>query len=161
MDKSRFFTFQPSEIAKLAIILFCAYEMDRNHKKIVGKSINRSKFADGVKELSGGHIVVYNSFLQLLFYALVITVTAGLVYLENHLSGTILILAIGVIMMYLGEIKRHWFVLIAVIAAVAIIIFVLNPQLLENTRARELRRGSIKATTLREQDGKPTTRFMP
>ena len=104
-----FFTFQPSEIAKLAIILFCAYEM----------------------ELSGGHIVVYNSFLQLLFYALVITVTAGLVYLENHLSGTILILAIGVIMMYLGEIKRHWFVLIAVIAAVAIIIFVLNPQLLE------------------------------
>ena len=126
-----FFTFQPSEIAKLAIILFCAYEMDRNHKKIVGKSINRSKFADGVKELSGGHIVVYNSFLQLLFYALVITVTAGLVYLENHLSGTILILAIGVIMMYLGEIKRHWFVLIAVIAAVAIIIFVLNPQLLE------------------------------
>ena len=34
-------------------------------------------------------------------------------------------------MMYLGEIKRHWFVLIAVIAAVAIIIFVLNPQLLE------------------------------
>ena len=126
-----FFTFQPSEIAKLAIILFCAYEMDRNHKKIVGKSINRSKFADGVRELSGGHIVVYNSFLQLLFYALVITVTAGLVYLENHLSGTILILAIGVIMMYLGEIKRHWFVLIAVIAAVAIIIFVLNPQLLE------------------------------
>ena len=126
-----FFTFQPSEIAKLAIILFCAYEMDRNHKKIVGKSINRSKFADGVKELSGGHIVVYNSFLQLLFYALVITVTAGLVYLEKHLFGTILILAIGVIMMYLGEIKRHWFVLIAVIAAVAIIIFVLNPQLLE------------------------------
>ena len=63
-----FFTFQPSEIAKLAIILFCAYEMDRNHKKIVGKSINRSKFADGVKELSGGHIVVYNSFFQLLFY---------------------------------------------------------------------------------------------
>lgn len=104
---------------------------------------------------------MYNSFLQLLFYALVITVTAGLVYLENHLSGTILILAIGVIMMYLGEIKRHWFVLIAVIAAVAIIIFVLNPQLLENTRARELRRGSIKATTPREQDGKPTTRSTP
>ena len=73
---------------------------------------------------TGGHIVVYNSFLQLLFYALVITVTAGLVYLENHLSGTILILAIGVIMMYLGEIKRHWFVLIAVIAAVAIIMTV-------------------------------------
>ena len=126
-----FFTFQPSEIAKLAVILFCAYEMDKNHKKIVGKSINHSKFSNTVKELSGGHIVVYDSFLQLLFYTLVITVTAGLVYLENHLSGTILILAIGVIMMYLGEIKKHWFVLIAVIAAVAIVIFVLNPQLLE------------------------------
>lgn len=99
--------------------------------------------------------------MQLLFYALVITVTAGLVYLENHLSGTILILAIGVIMMYLGEIKRHWFVLIAVIAAVAIIIFVLNPQLLEKYAGARITAWLDKATTPREQDGKPTTRSMP
>ena len=127
----KIFTFQPSEIAKLAIILFCAWSMDKNHKKIVGKQLSPSKFAHTVKELSGGKIVVYESFVMLCLYAGIIVVTAGLVYLENHLSGTLLILAIGVVMMYLGEIKRHWFVLIAVLAVVALIFFVLNPDLLE------------------------------
>ncbi len=127
----KIFTFQPSEIAKLAIILFCAWSMDKNHKKIVGKQLSPSKFARTVKELSGGKIVVYESFVMLCFYAFVIVVTAGLVYLENHLSGTLLILAIGVVMMYLGEIKRHWFVLIGVLAVVALVFFVLNPDLLE------------------------------
>ena len=127
----KIFTFQPSEIAKLAIILFCAWSMDKNNKKIVGKQLSPSKFAHTVKELSGGKIVVYESFVMLCLYAGIIVVTAGLVYLENHLSGTLLILAIGVVMMYLGEIKRHWFVLIAVLAVVALIFFVLNPDLLE------------------------------
>ena len=127
----KIFTFLPSEIAKLAIILFCAWSMDKNHKKIVGKQLSPSKFAHTVKELSGGKIVVYESFVMLCLYAGIIVVTAGLVYLENHLSGTLLILAIGVVMMYLGEIKRHWFVLIAVLAVVALIFFVLNPDLLE------------------------------
>lgn len=127
----KIFTFQPSEIAKLAIILFCAWSMDKNHKKIVGKQLSPSKFARTVKELSGGKIVVYESFVMLCLYAGIIVITAGLVYLENHLSGTLLILAIGVVMMYLGEIKRHWFVLIAVLAVVALVFFVLNPDLLE------------------------------
>ncbi len=106
------FTFQPSEIAKLAIILFCAWSMDKNHKKITGKMLNQSKMAKQVKSLSNGKIVVYESFLMLCLYGAIIAVTAALVYLENHLSGTILILAIGVVMMFLGEVKKHWFVLI-------------------------------------------------
>lgn len=125
------FTFQPSEIAKLAIILFCAWSMDKNHKKIVGKQLNQSKFAKNVKSLSGGKIVVYESFVMLCIYAVVIAVTAGLVYLENHLSGTILILGIGVVMLFLGEVKKHWFVLIAALVVVAVIFFVLNPEILE------------------------------
>lgn len=124
------FTFQPSEIAKLAIIMFCAWSMDRNHQKIVGKQINQSKFANRVRTLSGGRIVVYESFVMLCVYGIVIVLTAGLVYLENHLSGTLLILAIGVVMLFLGEVKKHWFYLLGAIAIIAVIFFVLNPEVL-------------------------------
>lgn len=125
------FTFQPSEIAKLAIILFCAWHMDKNHKRIIGKRENLSKFSKSVKELSNGKIVVYDSFVMLCLYGVIIVITAGLVYLENHLSGTILILAIGVVMMFLGEVKQHWFILIGALAVVAVVFFIFNPEILE------------------------------
>ena len=125
------FTFQPSEIAKLAIILFCAWHMDKNHKRIIGKRENPSKFSKTVKELSNGKIVVYDSFAMLCLYGMVIVLTAGLVYLENHLSGTILILAIGVVMLFLGEVKQHWFILIGILAVVAVVFFIFNPEILE------------------------------
>lgn len=125
------FTFQPSEIAKLAIILFCAWHMDKNHKRIIGKRENPSKFSKTVKELSNGKIVVYDSFVMLCLYGVIIAVTAGLVYLENHLSGTILIFAIGVVMMFLGEVKQHWFILIGALAVVAVVFFIFNPEILE------------------------------
>lgn len=125
------FTFQPSEIAKLAIILFCAWSMDKNHKRIIGKRENPAKISKTVKELTNGKIVVYDSFVMLCIYGAVIALTAGLVYLENHLSGTILILAIGVVMLFLGEVKQHWFVLIAVLAVAAVVFFIFNPELLE------------------------------
>ncbi len=125
------FTFQPSEIAKLAIILFCAWHMDKNHKRIIGKRENPSKFSKTVKELSNGKIVVYDSFAMLCLYGVIIAVTAGLVYLENHLSGTILIFAIGVVMMFLGEVKQHWFILIGALAVVAVVFFIFNPEILE------------------------------
>ena len=125
------FTFQPSEIAKLAIILFCAWHMDKNHKRIIGKRENPSKFSKTVKELSNGKIVVYDSFAMLCLYGVIIAVTAGLVYLENHLSGTILIFAIGVVMMFLGEVKQHWFILIGALAVAAVVFFIFNPEILE------------------------------
>lgn len=123
--------FQPSEIAKMAIILFCAWSMDKNHKKITGKMLNQGKLSRWVKSISNGKIVVYESFLMLCLYAGVIAVTALLVYKENHLSGAVLILAIGVVMMFLGEIKQRWFILIGVVGVAAVIFFILNPEILE------------------------------
>ena len=105
--------------------------MDKSHGRIIGKRENPSKFAKNIKSLSNGKIVVYDSFVMLCLYGVIIVVTAGLVYLENHLSGTILILAIGVVMLFLGEVKQHWFILIAAVAVAAVIFFVLNPELLE------------------------------
>ena len=123
--------FQPSEIAKLAIILFCAWSMEKNHKKITGKMLNQGKLSRWVKSISNGKIVVYESFLMLCLYAGVIAATALLVYKENHLSGAVLILAIGVVMLFLGEVKQHWFILIGILAVAAAIFFILNPEILE------------------------------
>ena len=125
------FTFQPSEIAKLAIIMFCAWGMEKNRKKIIGKTVNQSGISKKIEEITNGKIVVYDSFVQLCFFGGIIAVTAVLVYLENHVSGTLLILAIGVVMMFLGEFKKHWFIIIAVIGVLAIIFVITNPEILE------------------------------
>lgn len=132
------FTFQPSEIAKLAVILYCAYAMDKNHRKIVGRT-HGSALSRRVEKLTSGRVCVYDSFLQLCLYAFVIALTAALVFLGDHLSGTILILVLGVIMMYLGEIKKRWFVLIALLAVGAVVFFVLNPELLKQYAGERIR----------------------
>ncbi|MBQ5996025.1 MAG: cell division protein FtsW [Clostridia bacterium] len=124
-------SFQPSEIAKLAVILYCAWGMERNRSKIIGKSVNKSSFAQSVEKLTNGKIVLYDSFVQLCLFGLIIAITAGLVYLENHVSGTLLILGIGVVMLYLGEFKKHWFIILAVVAVAAIAFVILNPEILE------------------------------
>ena len=124
-------SFQPSEIAKLVVILFCALGMELNHNKIIGKSVSKSAFSKKLSELTNGKIVVYDSFVQLCLYGSVIVITAGLVYLENHLSGTLLILAIGATMMFMGEFKKHWFIIIGIVAVVLIVFVVANPEILE------------------------------
>lgn len=92
-------TFQPSEIAKLALILFMAFSMERNHKLIEQKA------------------------WMIFPYAVVIVVVCGLVYLENHVSGTLLIFGIGGAMMFFGGIKWQWFAAVAGVVAVAAVIF--------------------------------------
>lgn len=70
--------FQPSEVAKFALILLFAHLISINHKKM-------KSFVVG--------------FLP---FMLVLGITCGLVFIEPHLSGTILLLAIGIVMMYIG-----------------------------------------------------------
>ncbi|MDD4414649.1 MAG: putative lipid II flippase FtsW [Oscillospiraceae bacterium] len=72
------FQFQPSEIAKFALILLFAHLISINHKKM--------------KTFTAGFLP----------FILILGITCGLVFLEPHLSGAILILAIGVVMMYVG-----------------------------------------------------------
>ncbi len=95
-------TFQPSEIAKLALVMFMAASMERNHKKIEQKA-------------------------SMIFpYGLVIVFVCAMVALEHHVSGTLLMFAIGVVMLFLGGIKWQWFAVAGAVLAVLGVFFVFN-----------------------------------
>lgn len=97
-------TFQPSEIAKLAVVMFLAFSMERYHKW------------------------VEKTVWAMVPYIAVIGFVCLLVYKENHVSGTLLIAGIGVATMYFGGVKIPWY-FYAGIGAVILIVgiwFVLN-----------------------------------
>lgn len=94
--------FQPSEVAKFGLILLFAHLISLNHK-------NMKTFLKG--------------FLPFL---LILGVTCGLVFQEPHLSGTMLLLAIGLVLMYVGG-TRLIYLLVTIGgggAAAAFLIFV-------------------------------------
>ena len=76
--------FQPSEIAKLAVIVY------------FGDSISKKK--DRMRTFRYG----------ILPYAIILVVLAGLVGIEPHLSGAILVLGAGAVMMLVGGIQWRW-----------------------------------------------------
>ena len=99
-------TLQPSEIAKFAVVLVFSHIISLNHDRM-------QSFAVGV-----------------LPFALVLGVVAALMLLEPHLSGTLLILGIGAVLMFVGGTGLRWFVLAGVGGAAAIAMAViLMPEL--------------------------------
>ncbi|MCM1314421.1 MAG: putative lipid II flippase FtsW [Prevotella sp.] len=91
---------QPSEVAKLAIIIFFAYSMEKDGEKM-------DTFKTGI-----------------LKYAVFMGIYAGLLYFEPHLSGIILIGCISIAMILCGGANRKQFLLLgtgAIIAAVSVI----------------------------------------
>ncbi|MBR5202315.1 MAG: cell division protein FtsW [Clostridia bacterium] len=124
-----FITFQPSEIAKIGLIMFLAFCLEQHHKSVVGKSPSDLNVCISIEEKTG--LVLKKSFTTTIAYGLVILLFAVLVLIENHVSGAVLMLAIGVIMLFLGEVNNKWFVLAVIIAVFGVILFVLNPDILK------------------------------
>ena len=93
-----FFTFQPSEIAKLAIIVFFSASIANRKSKM-------QTWHDGVKP-----------------YLLILLLTSGLIVMEPHLSGAILILTIGVTLMFVGGIRLRWIVGAGIIAGAGVLL---------------------------------------
>lgn len=89
-------TLQPSEIAKFAVVLVFAHIISLNHSRM-------ESFAVGVVP-----------------FALVLGAVAVLMLLEPHLSGTLLILSIGAVLMFVGGTGLQWFGLAGGLGAAAI-----------------------------------------
>ncbi len=109
-----FMTFQPSEIAKFAIVMLYAWGAERWQKQI----------AENRKSLTA-------QFKYVAMFGLVAIVFAGLVFLENHVSGTILMLAISVAMLYLGGFNKWWFIAGLCLVGAVVVLVVANPDLLK------------------------------
>ncbi len=97
-----FTTFQPSELAKFAVVILFAYAIDKNYDKM-------KKFTIGV-----------------LPFILMLGIIAALLMKQPHLSCTLLICMIGVVLIYVGG-ARFWHLLgvciIGVAALAALVIY--------------------------------------
>lgn len=106
-------TLQPSEIAKFAVVVAFAHIISLNH--------------DRMRTFSAG----------VLPFALILGVVAVLMLLEPHLSGTVLILAIGAVLMFVGGTGLQWFALAGGLGVGAIAAAVLAlPQLVPYAAGR-------------------------
>lgn len=120
------FQFQPSEIAKFMLIIFCATGLDKDHKKLISTEQSTVGWAQKIAKLTDGKVKITQGTTTLFFYALVIGITAGMVLLGSHLSGAILILLIGVAMLWIGESRARWFAVGGVVAAVVLVYVIFN-----------------------------------
>lgn len=101
-----FVTFQPSEIAKFAVVVTFAQLISVNYSKM--KTI----------------------LLGIVPFVVVLLPIVGLLIAEPHLSATVLICAIGAIMMFVGGVDLKWFGLAFGILAVGIVILASNENII-------------------------------
>lgn len=116
--------FQPSEITKFAVIIVGAYIFNRYSKRM---STNRPSKTPVGKWVNGklGAGIVRESWDPAWQYCLFFGISAVLVFAENHLSGCILIFALGVIMLFIGGVRGRWFAVgISLVLVVALIVCV-------------------------------------
>lgn len=89
--------FQPSEVAKFAIILLFAHLIAEHQNSM-------KRFKQGYLPLMG-----------------ILGVTCALVFVEPHLSGTILLVAIGLVMMFIGGTRSVYLLGTLALGAVAVV----------------------------------------
>lgn len=107
---------QPSEVAKFAIVLLFAHMISLYS----GKNKNKMKtFRYGV-----------------LPFILILGSVAGLMVLEPHLSGTILILLIGATMMFVGGTQIKWFAAGGGLVAAVLAALVMIPNFIVYAKSR-------------------------
>lgn len=105
-----FTTFQPSEIAKFAVIVAGAFFYSKYYKKMSSSKPAKGGWA-GYVNVKAGAGLVKESWVPTWMFCLFFGGCSILVFLENHLSGCILIFAIGAAMMYLGGVRTRWFII--------------------------------------------------
>jgi cell division protein FtsW len=103
-----FITIQPSEIAKMAVVMVLALYMSKYEKEITSKHAFGGSFRKGV-----------------IVPMMIIGLICGLVMLERHISGLMIIGIIGVAVMFLGGTRIKWLAMFLGIIGVAGVLLIL------------------------------------
>ena len=96
-------TFQPSEIAKVAVIMYFSSRLSKRNTEKPVRLPPRSPLSGVVGLLDR------IGFLELVPYALILLLIVGLMMMEPHMSGTLLILAGAAAVLFAAGIKLYWF----------------------------------------------------
>ena len=127
-------SFQPSEVAKFTLILLLAFIISRTQKymRSNGKICFRAMLDQNLGPVwnNNENGVIRQNFALTVLYAMIILIYAAFILLEKHLSCTVLILLIGMSMMWLGGVRRKWFILVGVLVAVVVVTIYLKPDIL-------------------------------
>ncbi len=119
-------SFQPSEVAKLSMIIYLAFGLDRDRKKILSNKPSEAFWAAPFNKVLPDKYKITSATTTMVFYGIIIGITALAVVAGSHLSGAILIMLIGLAMLWMGECKARWFAVIGVIVVVAVVFVVQN-----------------------------------
>ena len=96
-------TFHPSEIAKVAVIMYFSSRLSKRNTEKPVRLPPRSPLSGVVGLLDR------IGFLELVPYALILLLIVGLMMMEPHMSGTLLILAGAAAVLFAAGIKLYWF----------------------------------------------------
>ena len=103
-----FITIQPSEIAKMSVVMVLALYMSKYEKEITSTHAFGGSFRKGV-----------------LMPMLIIGLICGLVALERHISGLMIIGVLGVAVMFMGGTRIKWLAMFLGLIAVAGVFLIL------------------------------------
>ncbi|NLF34914.1 MAG: FtsW/RodA/SpoVE family cell cycle protein, partial [Clostridiales bacterium] len=112
--------FQPSELTKLGIILYFSAKLSKRETK-------KKKKTYDTRKLSGRFLAFLDriGFVELCGYGLILLIIVFALYLQNHMSATVLILVVAASVLFAAGVKLGWFVAggTLVVALLSFIIF--------------------------------------
>ena len=112
-------SFQPSEVAKFALIFYLACHIGDNYR-----GIN----SDEISVHSGRKMKTKIWCLGV--YLFLIAAMSVLIYMENHVSGTVIVFALGVFMLWLAGFDYRVFLFVGIVGVIVVIAVISNPEIL-------------------------------
>lgn len=99
-------TYQPSELAKIAVIMFFSARLSKRESQLKAprqftKRTNLGRFLNWAQGVG---------LLELVYYGAVLGVVLGLLYLEHHMSGMILMIIGAAAVLFASGVRLYWFV---------------------------------------------------